>query len=105
MHLSQGQICDGAAHCIKIFEWNGSLVAVVKLLQICQVSLIWLGASETNAIQIFLHVHYFPEFGFDDLINRKRDCCRLLLMYSTIPNYNLLALVNRNEGNGRKLVK
>ena len=77
----------------------------MELFQVRQVSSIWLGASETNAIQIFLHVHYFSEFGFDDLFNGKRDCCELLLMYSTIPNYNLLALVNRNEGNGRKLVK
>ena len=77
----------------------------MELFQVRQVSSIWLEASETNAIQIFLHVHYFPEFGFDNLFNGKSGCYGLLLMYSTMPNYKLLVLVNRNEGNGRKLVK
>ena len=72
----------------------------MELFQVRQVSSIWLEASETNAIQIFLHVHYFPEFGFDDLFNGKRDYCVLLLMYSTIPNLHLLHHVKQNEGKG-----
>ena len=61
MRLPHGQISDGAAHRIQILKGHGSLVAVVEFFQCRQVSSIWFWASDTNVIQISLHVHSFSE--------------------------------------------